>query len=157
MAFMVKSMVGGQLKNLTGGLGGEDKGEGEKSEAAAQGMTREEFEEYQRQVVEEKMERDANFAQKKAERATLRTHLRDKYRLPKSELDENQIQLAGSDVELPKELAKMIEEDNEEEAEKDSVLGQLTNIQNLDLDALKDKAQATLEDFKQTAEKCCIM
>ncbi|GCC19929.1 hypothetical protein chiPu_0018628 [Chiloscyllium punctatum] len=53
MAFIVKNMVGGQLKNLTGGLG-EDKGEGEKSEAAAQGMTREEFEEYQRQLVEEK-------------------------------------------------------------------------------------------------------
>ncbi|XP_060709886.1 complexin-3-like [Hemiscyllium ocellatum] len=156
MAFIVKNMVGGQLKNFTGGLG-EDKGEGEKSEAAAQGMTREEFEEYQRQLVEEKMERDANFAQKKAERATLRTHLRDKYKLPKSELDENQIQLAGGDVELPKELAKMIEEDNEEEAEKDSVLGQLANIQNLDLDHLKNKAQATLQDFKQTAEKCCLM
>ncbi|XP_020374809.1 complexin-3 [Rhincodon typus] len=156
MAFIVKNMVGGQLKNLTGGLG-DDKGEGEKSEAAAQGMTREEFEEYQRQLVEEKMERDANFAQKKAERATLRTHLRDKYKLPKSELDESQIQLAGGDVELPKELAKMIEEDNEEEAEKDSMLGQLANIQNLDLDHLKDKAQATLQDFKQTAEKCCLM
>lgn len=54
MAFMVKSMVGGQLKNLTGGLGGEEKSEGEKSPAEAQGMTREEYEEYQRQLVEEK-------------------------------------------------------------------------------------------------------
>lgn len=54
MAFMVKSMVGGQLKNLTGGLGGEDKGEGDKSPAEAQGMTKEEFEEYQKQLVEEK-------------------------------------------------------------------------------------------------------
>ncbi|XP_051898572.1 complexin-3-like [Pristis pectinata] len=157
MAFMVKTVVGGQLKNLTGGLGGEEKGDGEKSDAAAQGMTREEFEEYQRQLLDEKMERDASFAQKKAERATMRTHLRDKYKLPKNEIDENQIQLAGGDVELPKELAKMIEQDNEEEAEKDSLMGQLSNIQNLDLDSLKDKAQATLEDFKQTAEKCCVM
>ncbi|XP_028678728.1 complexin-3a [Erpetoichthys calabaricus] len=158
MAFMVKSVVGGQLKNLTGGLGGaEEKTEGEKSEAAAQGMTREEFEEYQRQLVEEKMERDANFAQKKAERATVRTHFREKYRLPKNELDESQIQLAADDVELPKELAKMIQEDNEEEEEKDSVIAQLSNIQNLDLDSIKDKAQATLEDLKQTAEKCSIM
>lgn len=54
MAFMVKSMVGGQLKNLTGGLGGEEKSEGEKTPAEAQGMTREEYEEYQRQLVEEK-------------------------------------------------------------------------------------------------------
>lgn len=55
MAFMVKSMVGGQLKNLTGSLGGgEDKGDGEKSAAEAQGMSREEYEEYQKQLVEEK-------------------------------------------------------------------------------------------------------
>lgn len=72
-------------------------------------------------------------------------------------MDENQIQVAGGDVELPKELAKMIEQDNVEEAEKDSLMGQLSNIQNLDLDSLKGKAQATLEDFKQTAEKCCVM
>ncbi|XP_010013512.1 PREDICTED: complexin-3 [Nestor notabilis] len=122
MAFMVKSMVGGQLKNLTGGLGGG--------------------------VVEEKMERDAQFAQRKAERATVRSHFRDKYRLPK---------LVGGDVELPKELAKMIEQDNEEEEEKNSVIGQLSNIQNLDLDSLKDKASATLEDLKQSAEKCSMM
>ncbi|XP_042327037.1 complexin-3 [Sceloporus undulatus] len=157
MAFMVKSMVGGQLKNLTGGLGGEEKGGEEKSPAEAQGMTREEYEEYQKQLVEEKMERDAQFAQRKAERATLRTHFRDKYRLPKNETDDNQIQVVGGDVELPKELAKMIEQDNEEEEEKDSVIGQLTNIQNLDIDSLKGKAQATLDDLKQSAEKCTVM
>ncbi|KAJ8407807.1 hypothetical protein AAFF_G00268510 [Aldrovandia affinis] len=156
MAFMVKHMVGGQLKNLTGGLG-EEKPEAEKGEAAAKGMTQEEFEQYQQQLVEEKMERDASFAQKKAERATVRTHFRDKYRLPKNELDETQIQQAGDDVELPTELAKMIAEDNQEEEKKQSVIGQLTNIQNVDLDQLKDKAQATLEDLKQSAEKCTVM
>ncbi|KAK1157881.1 complexin-3-like isoform X1 [Acipenser oxyrinchus oxyrinchus] len=158
MAFMVKSMVGSQLKNLTKGLGGGDeKPEGESSEAAAQRMTTEELEEYQKQLVEEKMERDASFAQKKAERATVRSHFRDKYRLPKNELDDTQIQLAGDEVELPKELAKMIAEDNEEEEVKDSVIGQLASIQNLDLDSLKDKAQATIEELKQTAEKCSVI
>ncbi|MGH0146548.1 UNVERIFIED_CONTAM: hypothetical protein FKN15_008772 [Acipenser sinensis] len=102
------------------------------------------------------MERDASFAQKKAERATVRSHFRDKYRLPKNELDDTQIQLVGDEVELPKELAKMIAEDNEEEV-KDSVIGQLASIQNLDLDSLKDKAQATIEELKQTAEKCSVM
>lgn len=34
-----------------------------------------------------RMERDAQFTQRKAERATLRTHFRDKYRLPKVNLD----------------------------------------------------------------------
>uniref|UniRef100_A0A673GMF1 Complexin 3b n=1 Tax=Sinocyclocheilus rhinocerous TaxID=307959 RepID=A0A673GMF1_9TELE len=82
MAFMVKHVVGGQLKTLTGGLT-EEKSDGDKSEAAAKGMTQEEFEQYQQQLEEEKQERDTNFAQKKAERATVRSHFRDKYRLPK--------------------------------------------------------------------------
>ncbi|XP_046506180.1 complexin-3 isoform X1 [Equus quagga] len=190
---MVKTMVGGQLKNLTGSLGGgEDKGDGDKSAAEAQGMSREEYEEYQKQLVEEKegkdrpsrrprgtyiracrerhtdvparrapssggMERDAQFTQRKAERATLRSHFRDKYRLPKNETDESQIQMAGGDVELPRELAKMIEEDTEEEEERASVLGQLASLPGLDLGSLKDKAQATLGDLKQSAEKCHIM
>ncbi|CAH2273399.1 complexin-3 [Pelobates cultripes] len=158
MAFMVKTMVGGQLKNLTGGLGvREEKGESEKSPAEAQGMTREEYEEYQKQLLEEKIERDAVYTQRKAERATLRTHFRDKYRLPKNEVDDAQIQLAGGDVELPKELAKMIEEDNEEEEGRSSVIGQLSSIQNLDLDSIKGKAQSTLDDLKQSAEKCIVM
>lgn len=158
MAFMVKTMVGGQLKNLTGGLGvREEKNESEKTPAEAQGMTREEYEEYQKQLLEEKMERDALYTQRKAERATLRTHFRDKYRLPKNEVDDSQIQLAGGEVELPKELAKMIEEDNEEEEGRTSVIGQLSSIQNLDLDSIKGKAQSTLDDLKQSAEKCIVM
>ncbi|KAL2088814.1 hypothetical protein ACEWY4_015713 [Coilia grayii] len=155
-SFMVKQMVGGQLKNLKGDLG-VDKPEGEKSEAAAKGMTQEEFEQYQQQLEEEKQEREANFAQKKAERATVRSHFRDKYKLPKNELDAEQIQGARDDVELPQELAKMIAEDNQEEESKSSVLGQLTNLQNVDMDHLKNKAQATLEDLKNSAEKCALM
>lgn len=55
MTFMVKTMVGSQLKNLTGSLrGGEDKEDGDKSAAEAQGMSQEEYEEYQKQLVEEK-------------------------------------------------------------------------------------------------------
>ncbi|XP_052387379.1 complexin-3-like [Carassius gibelio] len=135
----------------------EDKSDGDKSDAGAKGMTQEEFEQYQQQLEEEKQERDASFAQKKAERATVRSHFRDKYRLPKNELDETQIQAAADDVELPTELAKMIAEDNQEEEQKQSVLGHLTNIQNVDMGHLKDKAQATLEDLKSSAEKCCVM
>ncbi|KAF4091162.1 hypothetical protein AMELA_G00033890 [Ameiurus melas] len=156
MAFMVKHMIGGQLKDLTGGLK-EEKVEGEKSEATAKGMTQEEFEEYQQQLAEEKLEREASFAQKNAERATVRSHFREKYRLPKSELDEIQIQAAGKDVELPSELAKMIAEDNQEEEHKLSVLGQLSSLQDVDINQLKDKVQATFGDLKETAEKCEVM
>ncbi|XP_007901293.1 complexin-4a [Callorhinchus milii] len=160
MSFLLKSMVSGQVKNL--GLGGGDeekKDEGNASDpAAAAGMTREEYEEYQKQIVEEKMERDGMFAQKKAERATLRVHLREKYRLPKSEQDENQIQMAGDDVDLPEELRKMVNEDQEEEEDKESFIGQIQNLPNMDVDQIKEKAHATLSEIKQAAEqKCSLM
>ncbi|KFV52887.1 Complexin-4 [Tyto alba] len=160
MAFLMKSMLSNQVKNLGFGGGGEEnKEENTPSDpATAAGMTREEYEEYQKQVIEEKMERDAAFAHKKAERACLRVHLREKYRLPKSELDENQIQMAGDDVDVPEDLQKMVEEDQEEEEDKDSILGQLQNIQNMDMDAIKEKAQATFTEIKQAAEqKCSVM
>lgn len=52
----------------------------------------------------------------------------------------------------------MVAEDQVEEEDKDSILGQLQNIQNMDMDAIKEKAQATLTDIKQAAEqKCSIM
>ncbi|NXI37765.1 CPLX4 protein, partial [Galbula dea] len=160
MAFLMKSMLSNQVKNLgLGGGGDESKEESTPSDpAAAAGMTREEYEEYQKQMVEEKMERDAAFAHKKAERACLRVHLREKYRLPKSELDENQIQMAGDDVGLPEDLQKMVAEDQVEEEDKDSILGQLQNIQNMDMDTIKEKAQATFTEMKQAAEqKCSVM
>ncbi|KAF7471542.1 complexin-4 [Marmota monax] len=159
MAFMVKSMISSQVKNLGFGGGSEEQKEegGASDPAAAHGMTREEYEEYQKQVIEEKMERDAAFTQKKAERACLRVHLREKYRLPKSEMDENQIQMAGKDVDLPEDLRKMVNEDQEEEEDKDSVLGQLQNLQNMDLDTIKEKAQATFMEIKQSAEQKCSM
>ncbi|XP_062984758.1 complexin-4 [Elgaria multicarinata webbii] len=160
MAFLMKSMLSNQVKNLGLGGGGEETKEeaAPADPAAAAGMTREEYEEYQKQVIEEKMERDAEFAQKKAGRAVLRVHLREKYRLPKSELDENQIQMAGDDVDLPEDLQKMVADDQVEEEDKDSILGQLQNIQNMDMDAIKEKAQATFTDIKQAAEqKCSVM
>ena len=57
MAFLVKSLISEKIKILTGGLpAAEDskKPEEPQSVAEAQGMTREEHEEYQRQLMEEK-------------------------------------------------------------------------------------------------------
>lgn len=66
--------------------------------------------------------------------------------------------MAGDDVGLPKDLQKMVAEDQEEEEDKDSILGQLQNIQNMDMDAIKEKAQATFTEMKQAAEqKCSVM
>lgn len=55
MAFLMNQMLGDKLKSFTGG-GGEGNGKaGEGKESAeSKGMSREEFEEYQKQMVEEK-------------------------------------------------------------------------------------------------------
>ncbi|KAF3849190.1 hypothetical protein F7725_015687 [Dissostichus mawsoni] len=152
MAFLIKSMIGNPLSGIGLGGGGDKEEEAAPTDPAkAAGMTREEYEEYQKQVVEEKMERDADFLNKKAERATLRVCLRDKYRLPKSEQDDNMIEMAGDDVDVPEELLKM-------EEGKDSLMGQFQNLQNMDMDQLKEKASATVTEMKTKAEeKCSVM
>ncbi|KAM5193173.1 complexin-4-like [Mantella aurantiaca] len=157
MAFMLKTMMGSSMKNLGNNLGGEtetkENSDG-KETAQSKGMTREEFEEYQRQLVEEKIERDHTFAQKKAERATIRMHMRDKYKLPQSEKDDAQLQMVGGEVELPEDLAKMVQEDEEEE-EQGSLLSMLPDF---DIDVLKTRAQGTFTEVKKVAEeKCEIM
>lgn len=56
MAFLMNQMLGDKLKSFTGGGGeGNDKAGAEGKETAeSKGMSREEFEEYQKQMVEEK-------------------------------------------------------------------------------------------------------
>nr|XP_023674732.1 complexin-4-like isoform X1 [Paramormyrops kingsleyae]XP_023674734.1 complexin-4-like isoform X1 [Paramormyrops kingsleyae]XP_023674735.1 complexin-4-like isoform X1 [Paramormyrops kingsleyae] len=159
MAFFMKQMLGDKLKNMGAGSGDDEpKGSSDGKETPqSKGMSREEFEEYQRQLVEEKIQRDKDFAMKKAERANLRVQLRDKYRLPESAQDDATIQMAGGEVYLPEELAKMVEEDEEQEEASDSLLGKIQNL-DLDFEAIKSKAQTTITEVKQAAEeKCALM
>lgn len=68
------------------------------------------------------------------------------------------IQMAGDDVDVPEELLKMVDEDATEEEEKDSILGQMQNLQNMDMEQIKEKASATFNEMKSKAEeKCCVM
>lgn len=68
------------------------------------------------------------------------------------------IQIAGDDVDVPEELLKMVDEDATEEEEKDSILGQIQNLQNMDMEQMKEKATATFNEIKGKAEeKCCVM
>ncbi|XP_062844072.1 complexin-4c [Trichomycterus rosablanca] len=159
MAFLMQQMLGDKMKNMMGS-GSQDAGAAAtdgKETAASKGMSREEFEEYQKQLVEEKMERDKEFATKKSERANLRVLLRDKYRLPQNAQDDATVQMAGDDLDVPEELAKMVEEDEEQEEMNDSFLKKLQNIE-VDFDAVKTKAQSTITEAKQAAEeKCALM
>ncbi|KAM4048945.1 complexin-4-like [Anomaloglossus baeobatrachus] len=155
-SFIFKTMMGSPMKNLGNNLGSdkESKGNSDREETAqSKGMTREELEEYQRQLVEEKIERDHTFAQKKAERAAVRMHVRDKYKLPQSEKDDAQIQMVGGEVELSEEMAKMVQEEDEEE-ERGSLLSMLPEI---DIDGMKTRAQGTFTEVKRAAEEKCFV
>uniref|UniRef100_A0A8C1ZA71 Complexin 4b n=1 Tax=Cyprinus carpio TaxID=7962 RepID=A0A8C1ZA71_CYPCA len=113
------------------------------------GMSREEYEEYQKQMVEETMGRDAEYATRKAERACLRTCLREKYRLPK-------VRVPGADKQIsfiPEELIKMVDGEAPQEEEKESIMGQMQNLQNMDVGQLKEKPQATFVEMKSKAEE----
>ncbi|KAM4657885.1 complexin-3-like [Amazona ochrocephala] len=121
------------------------------------GMSREEFEEYQRQLLEEKIERDKAFAQRKAGRAAVRMHLRNKYRLAQDERDDAQLHVAGGAVELPQELATMVHGEVGEEEEQDGSTGAfafLSKLRDVDLPALRDQALGSVGEVK---EKCALM
>lgn len=64
------------------------------------------------------------------------------------------VEMAGDDIDVPEELAKMVDEDEEEEEANDSFLNRL---QNLDMDTLKTKAQSTMTEMKQNAEEKCTL
>ncbi|XP_032059751.1 complexin-3-like [Aythya fuligula] len=144
------------LKNLRGGEE-EPQAPPKDTKAATlpNGMSREEFEEYQRQLLEEKIERDKAFAHKKAERAAVRMHLRDKYHLAQDERDDAQLHVAGGTVELPQELAAMVRsEEEEEEEEEEGAFAFLTKLREIDLPALRGRALGTVDEVK---EKCSLM
>lgn len=72
-----------------------------------------------------------------------------------SEQDEIMIQQAGDDIDVPDELVKMVDGDAPQEEEKESIM---QNLQNMDMDQLKEKAQATFVEMKSKAEeKCTVM
>ncbi|KAM9215326.1 complexin-3-like [Leptosomus discolor] len=146
------------LKSFQGGEEEPPKGPPKDGKAATlpNGMALEEFEEYQRQLLEEKIERDKAFAQRKAERATVRMHLRDKYHLAQDERDDAQLHVAGGAVELPQELAAMVRSEEEEEEEDDGAgaFALLTKLREVDLPALRDRALGSVDEVK---EKCALM
>ncbi|XP_060113069.1 uncharacterized protein LOC132585278 [Heteronotia binoei] len=56
----------------------------------------------------DRSKRDAAFVQRKAERAAMRAHLREKYQLPKSRTDKKQMEAAGGQVTFPQDLLAIV-------------------------------------------------
>lgn len=74
-----------------------------------------------------------------------------------SEQDEIMIQQAGDDIDVPEELLKMVDGEAPPEEEKESIMGQMQNLQNMDMDQIKEKAQATFVEMKSKAEEKCTL
>ncbi|XP_053855651.1 complexin-3-like [Vidua macroura] len=144
------------LKSFQGGKDESPKGAPKDDKVAVlpSSVAREEFEEYQRQLLEEKIERDKAFAQRKAERATVRMHLRDKYHLAQDERDDAQVHMAGGAVELPQDLAAMVHSEEEEEDGSAGAFAFLEKLRQVELPALRDRA---LGGVDQVREKCALM
>ncbi|KAM6395939.1 complexin-3-like [Rhynochetos jubatus] len=147
------------LKRFQGGEEEPSKGPSKDGEPAtlSNGMAREEFEEYQRQLLEEKIERDKAFAQRKAGRATVRMHLRDKYHLAQDERDDAQVHVAGGAAEVPQELAANVRHEEPGDEEEDGnarAFTFLARLRDVDLPALRDRALGSVDGVK---DKCALM
>lgn len=70
--------------------------------------------------------------------------------------DDATVQIAGDDLDVPEELAKMVDEDEEQEEINDSFMGRLQNME-MDFDTIKAKAQSTITEVKQAAEEKCVL
>ncbi|KAL2084726.1 hypothetical protein ACEWY4_020244 [Coilia grayii] len=67
---------------------------------------------YQADLERERKQREAMNAQKNAERAAMRAHFRRKYQLPKNSKDSNHLRSKEGKVNLPRDLAAMVQPDN---------------------------------------------
>ncbi|XP_024237057.1 complexin-4-like, partial [Oncorhynchus tshawytscha] len=83
-----------------------------------------------------------------------RVLIRQRSRVQASQ-DDNMLAMAEDDVDLPKELLKMVDEDASGEEDKDSILGGIQNLQN-QLEQLKEKASTTMTEMKTKAEEKCF-
>ncbi|XP_048366588.1 complexin-3-like [Sphaerodactylus townsendi] len=96
----------------------------------------------------QKSNRDAVFVQKKAERAAMRAHLREKYQLPRSRKDKKQVEAAGQKVTLPQDLLAIVKSKAPSEA------GSL--FPSLDFSSFRMTAQNAVQSLQQPIQ-CPIM
>ncbi|XP_067879021.1 complexin-3-like [Heterodontus francisci] len=113
---------------------------------------------YQRHLraLEERKKRDEDLAQKKAERAAMRTHLRQKYQLHQNEKDTQQLRAVNGRVNLPVELAAIVHVGGRPE-NMPSLRRGLPGLPDTKLTELTNTAQATVNHLRQTTQRQCAL
>ncbi|XP_034953850.1 complexin-3-like [Zootoca vivipara] len=99
----------------------------------------------------QKSKRDAAFAQQKAERASMRAHLRQKYQLPKNRSDKKQLEAVGSKTKLPRDLLAIV---NPKAATDPSSI--FSSFGGLDFSALRVTAASAVQSLQRPVQ-CPVM
>ncbi|XP_042294858.1 complexin-3-like isoform X2 [Sceloporus undulatus] len=95
--------------------------------------------------------REAAFVQRKAERASMRAHLREKYHLPKNRTDKKQLEMAGGKTKLPQDLLVIVKP--KASSESGSIF---STWRGLDFSSLRITAENAVESLKQPVQ-CPVM
>ncbi|XP_063002057.1 complexin-3-like [Elgaria multicarinata webbii] len=103
------------------------------------------------QVQKQQNKRDAVFAQHKAERASMRAHLREKYQLPKNRTDKKQLEAAGVKTKLPQDLLAIV---NPKAASEPGSI--FPNLGGLDFSAWRTTAESAMHSLQRPVQ-CPVM
>ncbi|TFJ97918.1 beta-keratin-related protein-like [Platysternon megacephalum] len=98
-----------------------------------------------------KSKRDVVYAQRKAERAAIRTHIREKYQLPKNKVDKKQLEVIGGKVKMLQDHVAVVRPQGTPES--DSCISGLSAM---DLSSLKKTTESTMQSLR-LGLRCPIM
>ncbi|XP_053133718.1 complexin-3-like [Hemicordylus capensis] len=99
----------------------------------------------------QKGKRDTAFAQRKAERAAMRVHLREKYQLPKNRTDKKQLEAARGKPKLPHDLLAIVKP--KATSESGSIF---SSFGDLDFGSLRTTAQNAVQSLQRPVQ-CPVM
>ncbi|XP_044304636.1 uncharacterized protein LOC123032640 [Varanus komodoensis] len=103
------------------------------------------------QAQKQRSKRDAAFAQRKAERASMRAQLREKYQLPKNPIDKKQLEVAGAKTKLPPDLLAIMKP--KAASEPGSIF---PSFSGLDLSAWRTTAESAVRSLPRPVQ-CPVM
>ncbi|XP_038238429.1 complexin-3-like [Dermochelys coriacea] len=107
--------------------------------------------EQNQRIQDKKSKRDMVYAQRKAERAAIRTHIREKYQLPKNEADKKQLEAIGGKVKMLQAHVAVVRPQGTPDFDSCT-----SGLSAMDLSSLKKTTESTMQSL-QLGLRCPIM
>ncbi|XP_018420729.1 PREDICTED: complexin-3-like [Nanorana parkeri] len=151
MASMAKFLFGGPKKNASCCTSGTFAKDLHSPTPPRANVTRRWSSEDQRHRLlrPETTRRSSLHSQQKAERALMREHFREKYKLPMNNSDQQQLRAAGGNIRLPKDLRSIVR--HEEPYRQESSFVQLLSYRDLNTGA------SSVTESLQQKGRCLVM